>query len=43
MKIKWQPACPYGHENIDYVDLGHRDYIFCYKCNKQYIQEDFKD
>lgn len=41
-KIKYQSACPYGHENIDFIDLVHRQFIFCYNCNKKYIQKDFE-
>lgn len=41
-RIKFQSACPYGHEEIEYIDLTHRAYVFCYTCKKQYIQEDFE-
>jgi len=41
-RIQFQSSCPFGHKEIDFVDLGHRKYIFCYRCNKQFIQEDFE-
>ena len=38
-KIQYQSSCPYGHEEIDYVDLQHRKYVYCYECKKKYINE----
>jgi len=33
--------CPYGDTEIDYVSLGHREYIFCYVCQSKYFKEDY--
>jgi len=34
-------TCPYGDKEIDYVNLGHRDYIFCYIYQCKYFKEDW--
>jgi len=36
-----ESQCPKGHNKIDYVNLGHRDYCFCYVCKKKYYRCDF--
>ena len=41
-KIQYQSSCPYGHEEIDFVDLEHRKYVYCYECKKKYFQEDYE-
>lgn len=33
--------CPYGHKNIDFVDLGDRKYVYCYSCKKKYSLGDY--
>jgi len=41
-KIQYQSSCPYGHEEIDFIDLEYRKYVYCYKCKKKYFQEDYE-
>ncbi len=42
VNILFEDRCPFGHKNVDFIDLGHRKYIFCYDCNKQFIGEDYE-
>ena len=41
-EIQYQSSCPYGHKEIDFVDLEHRKYVYCYKCKQKYFQEDYE-
>jgi hypothetical protein len=41
--IENEERCPFGHKKIDFVNLGHRSYVFCYDCNKRFVQEDYNN
>ena len=40
-RIQFQSNCPYGHDNIEFGGIINK-YIFCYKCNKRFYEEDFE-
>jgi len=40
--LRDKTVCPFGHDTIDYVNLGHREYIFCYTCGKKFFEEDYE-
>lgn len=39
--MKDKKQCPYGDSEIEYVNLGYREYIFCYVCQCKYFKEDY--
>ena len=38
-----QDECPKGHEkdDVEYVDMVYRQYVFCYVCQKSYSPDDY--
>lgn len=35
--------CPHGDKEVDFVNLGHRQYVFCYVCQCKYFEEDYAE
>ena len=34
--------CPKCKEKLEFIDLLHRKYWYCYKCKKTFFEEDIK-
>jgi len=43
MSVRNKTTCPFGHDNIDYVDMWYYDYVFCYTCGRMFFEEDYEE
>ena len=41
--MEMNEMCPFGHKVIDFVNLIHRKYTYCYTCKKKFSQGDYEN